>query len=131
LITLAIGLLLALAFLAVFNARLQNRLTTLSDAQSAQIEILRADLTNLQGRIDALETIGARTAALESAQQEMTQSFAEIQDGFEQLQQTVNDLQETVAAQSQATARFSNFLQQLQALLNQTFSDSSQPEGAQ
>lgn len=131
LLTLAVGLLLALAILSIFNARIENRLATLAAAQTAQVETLQTDLVALQSRVDALETIGERTAALENAQQEMVQSVAAVQENMAQLQQDLASLEETVTEQAQETARFSDFLKQLQALLNQIFPAPAQPEGAQ
>jgi DNA repair exonuclease SbcCD ATPase subunit len=131
LLTLAVGLLLALAMLAIFNARIENQMATLTAAQSARVETLQTDLAALQSRVDALETIGERTAALENAQQEVAQSVSAVQESIAQLQQDLGSLQETVAAQAQETARFSDFLKQLQSLLNQIFPAQPQPEGAQ
>lgn len=119
LITLALALVLMAAFWGVANARLQRDMSASLDVAAQRMETLQTDLTTLQSRVDALEGIGARTAALEAAQQDLQDSFTQVQADVQAVQSDVATVQAALDEQAQKTQRFDDFLQGLQGLLNQ------------
>ena len=127
-VTALVAVLLTLAVLGAINGSLRfatsTQLLTMqreADQLSTRVETFQGDLDGLRGRVDILEEIGDRTAALESAQEQLAADLDTASQEVTDLQTEIDALNEKVTSQEEQTQRFETFLTDLQTILNELF----------
>jgi Skp family chaperone for outer membrane proteins len=127
-VTALVAVLLTLAVLGAINGSL--RFATSAQVQSMQreadqlstrVETFQGDLDGLRGRVDILEEMGERTAALEAAQEQLAADQETLRGQVTDLQTEIAALNEKVTSQEEQTQRFTTFLTDLQTILNELF----------
>jgi predicted nucleic acid-binding Zn-ribbon protein len=127
-ITALVTILLTLAVLGGINGSL--KFATSAQVQtmqreagqlSTQIDAFQQDLDGLRGRVDILEGLGDRTAALEAAQEQLADDLETTRGQVNDLQTEIAALNEKVTLQEEQTQRFETFLKDLQTILIKLF----------
>jgi len=127
-VTALVAVLLTLAVLGAINGSL--RFATSAQLQtmqreagqlSAQVESFQGDLDGLRGRVDILEDMGDRTAALETAQEQLAADQETLSQQVTDLQTEIAELNDKITSQEEQTQRFETFLTDLQTILNELF----------
>ncbi len=127
-ITAFVTILLTLAVMGGINGSLRFATSTQVQTMqreagqlSTQVDTLQQDLDGLRGRVDILEEMGDRTAALESAQQQLADDLETTRGQVTDLQTEIAALDDKVTSQEEQTQRFETFLEDLQTILNNLF----------
>jgi chromosome segregation ATPase len=127
-ITALVAVLLTLAVLSGINGSLRfatsaqvQTMQREADQLSAQMESFQGDLDGLRGRVDILEDMGDRTAALETAQEQLAADQETLRGQVTDLQTEIAALNEKVTSQEEQTQRFETFLKDLQTSLFKLF----------
>jgi Skp family chaperone for outer membrane proteins len=127
-ITALVAILLTLAVLGGINGSLRFATSTQVQTMqreasqlSAQVETFQGDLDGLRERVDILEDMGDRTAALETAQEQLSADLETLRGQVTDLQTEITALNEKITLQEEQTQRFETFFKDLQTILNQLF----------
>lgn len=127
-ITALVAVLLTLAVLGAINGSLRfatsaqvQRMGREADQLSTRVDTFQDDLDGLRGRVDILEDMGERTAALEAAQEQLSSDQETLSQEVTDLQTEITALNEKVTSQEEQTQRFETFLTDLQTILNELF----------
>lgn len=88
---------------------------------STQVDSLQENQNGLRTRIDSLEGLGERTAALEITQEKLTIDVKDTNEQVADLQTEVSNINEKVSHFEERAQRFENFLEDLNALLDKLF----------
>jgi predicted RND superfamily exporter protein len=127
-ITALVAILLTLAVLGGINGSLRFATSTQVQTMqreasqlSAQVETFQGDLDGLRERVDILEDMGDRIAALETAQQQLSADLETLRGQVTDLQTEITALNEKITLQEEQTQRFETFFKDLQTILNQLF----------
>ena len=127
-VTALVAVLLTLAVLGAINGSLRFATSTQvltmqreADQLSAQVETFQGDLDGLRERVDILEDMGDRTAALEAAQEQLAADLETTSGQLSYLETEIAALNDKVTSQEEQTQRFETFFTNLQTILNELF----------
>jgi Skp family chaperone for outer membrane proteins len=127
-VTAIVTILLTLAVLGAINGGLRfaksaqvQTMQREASQLSAQVESFQGDLDGLRERVDILEDMGDRTAALETAQEQLSADLETLRGQVTDLQTEITALNEKITLQEEQTQRFETFFKDLQTILNQLF----------
>ena len=127
-VTAVVAILLTLAVLSAINGSLRfatsAQILTMqreADQLSTRIDTFQGDLDGLRGRVDILEDMGDRTAALETAQEQLAADQETLRGQVTDLQAEIAALNDKITSQEEQTQRFTTFLEDLQTILNELF----------
>ncbi len=127
-ITALVTIILTLAVLGGINGSLKFATSTQVQTMqreaaqlSTRIDTFQGDLDGLRGRVDILEGLGDRTAALETAQEQLAADQETLSQQVTDLQTEIAALNEKVTLQEEQTQRFETFFKDLQTSLFKLF----------
>ncbi len=111
---LGLALLFTLALVRIGNLRLERRLRADNAPLYLQIEGLQTEVAAMRARVQALDDIHQRTAALEAEQEA-------LQADLDEMQTRLDEMSASLERQARANQQFTDFLQSLRELLNALF----------